>query len=59
MYQKKNILLLILLSIWGLTGVKSIFFNVYEDFILLFAGIYCTILTIQQIDQFTHKNKNQ
>ena len=40
-YKKKNILLLATLTIWGLTGVKALFFNVYEDLILLIAGIYC------------------
>lgn len=39
-YQKKNTLLLVLLTIWGLTGVKSLIFNAYEDIILLVCGIY-------------------
>ncbi len=39
-YEKKNKLLMILLIIWGLTGVKSMFFNVFEDLILLACGIY-------------------
>ncbi len=40
-YSRKNLLLLILLAIWGLTGIKSFFFNAYEDIILLLCGIYC------------------
>lgn len=43
-YQKKNKLLLAVLAIWGLTGVKSILFNAYEDLILLVCGVYCTYL---------------
>lgn len=39
-YCKKNRLLLLLLTIWGLTGIKSLIFSAYEDIILLFAGIY-------------------
>lgn len=39
-YGKKNKLLLLMLTIWGLTGIKSVFFNAYEDIILLIAGLY-------------------
>ena len=39
-YKRKNKVLLILLTIWGLTGIKSVIFNAYEDIILLIAGIY-------------------
>lgn len=39
-YEKKNKILMILLIIWGLTGVKSLFFHVFEDLILLACGIY-------------------
>jgi len=39
-YKRKNILLLALLTIWGLTGIKSILFHAYEDMILLVCGIY-------------------
>lgn len=39
-YRKKNWLLLLLLTIWGLTGIKSLIFSAYEDIILLIAGIY-------------------
>ena len=39
-YRKKNKLLLVLLALWGLTGIKSVFFHVYEDLILFACGIY-------------------
>ena len=39
-YTKRNRLLMILLILWGLTGIKSLFFHVYEDLILLTCGIY-------------------
>lgn len=45
-YSKLNRWLLVLLSIWGLTGVKAIIFNAYEDLILLAAGIYCLLLLV-------------
>lgn len=39
-YKSKNKILLILMIIWGLTGVKSFFFNALEDIILLICGLY-------------------
>nr|WP_320954715.1 DUF6064 family protein [Hungatella effluvii] len=39
-YHRKNRFLLLLLTIWGLTGIKSLIFSAYEDIILLVAGIY-------------------
>ena len=48
-YNKKNIFLLVLLTIWGLTGIKAILFNAYEDIILLVAGIYSLKELIQLI----------
>ena len=33
-------LLLALLTLWGLTGIKSLLFHVYEDLILLLCGLY-------------------
>ena len=45
-YKKKNLLLLILLALWGLTGIKALIFSVYEDVILLLAGIYGVWLII-------------
>ena len=47
-YQKKNKLLLAVLAVWGLTGVKSILFNAYEDLILLICGVYCTYLLVKE-----------
>ena len=40
-YKRKNIVLLVLLALWGVTGIKSFFFNALEDIILLLCGIYC------------------
>lgn len=48
-YTKKNRLLLLLLTIWGLTGVKSIIFLAYEDIILLVCGIYGVYLLWKQV----------
>lgn len=39
-YKKKKLLLLALLTIWGLTGIKSVIFQAYEDIILLICGFY-------------------
>lgn len=43
-YNKKNKLLLLLLTVWGLTGIKSVIFSAYEDIILLICGIYGAVL---------------
>ena len=48
-YSRKNKLLLILLAVWGLTGIKSFFFNAYEDIILLLCGIYCVWVIISEL----------
>lgn len=48
-YKKKNRLLLVLLTIWGLTGVKSVIFSAYEDLILLLAGLYGVYLIVKEI----------
>lgn len=48
-YRNKNKLLLALLTIWGLTGIKSVIFNVYEDIILLICGLYGAVLLFNQI----------
>ena len=48
-YQKKNKLLLALLTIWGLTGIKSLIFNAYEDIILLVCGLYGVVLLFKEI----------
>lgn len=48
-YEHKNKALLMLLAIWGITGIKSYFFNVLEDSILLICGIYCIGLFVKEI----------
>lgn len=62
-YARRNKILLALLTIWGLTGIKSVFFNVYEDTILLICGIYGIVLLIGEIKQsyhcYTQRKKNK
>ena len=48
-YKRKNKLLIILLAVWGLTGIESIIFNVYEDIILLICGFYGIALFVSEI----------
>ena len=48
-YKRKNKILLALLTIWGLTGIKSIIFHAYEDIILLLTGLYGVLLLIREI----------
>ena len=48
-YKKRNIVLLVLLTIWGLTGIKSVIFNVYEDIILLICGLYGCALCLNEM----------
>lgn len=48
-YRKRNIILLVLLTIWGLTGIKSVFLNVYEDIILLICGLYGSVLCLNEM----------
>lgn len=52
-YEHKNKILLMLLAIWGITGIKSYFFNVLEDSILLICGIYCIGLLAKEINRKT------
>ena len=47
-YRIKNKLLLVIMSLWCLTGIKAFFFNAYEDIILLVCGIYCIIVLLKQ-----------
>ena len=47
--QKKNKLLLALLTIWGLTGIKSVIFSAYEDLILLACGLYGLTRLLKEI----------
>ena len=53
--RKKNRALLILLTIWGLTGIKSVIFAAYEDIILLAAGIFGVVLVARA---FRKKTEN-
>lgn len=48
-YKRKNKLLLALLTVWGLTGIKSLIFNAYEDIILLVCGVYGITLLMSEI----------
>ncbi|ULQ59267.1 DUF6064 family protein [Brucepastera parasyntrophica] len=57
-YRRKNIVLLLLLTLWGLTGIKSIFFKAYEDIILLVCGIYGVYLTYREIRNRYFSGKN-
>lgn len=50
-YKRKNKVLLTLLTVWGLTGIKSVIFNAYEDIILLVCGLYGIALLINEIRQ--------
>jgi hypothetical protein len=47
-YRSKNKLLLMIMSLWGLTGIKAFFVSAYEDIILLTCGIYCIIILLKQ-----------
>ena len=55
-YKRKNKLLLILLTIWGLTGIKSIIFHAYEDMILLLCGFYGIMLSVNEIKRSKSKS---
>ena len=48
-YKRKNKILLALLAIWGLTGIKSIIVNAYEDMILLICGLYGVVLLVNEM----------
>lgn len=50
-YKRKNKLLLALLTVWGLSGIKSLIFNAYEDIILLISGLYGIVLFVNEIRQ--------
>jgi hypothetical protein len=59
-YERKNILLLALLTVWGLTGIKSLLFNAYEDLILLVCGIYGVyLISAEYIKRKTHKASSE
>ena len=55
-HKRKNKLLLILLTIWGLTGIKSIIFHAYEDMILLLCGFYGIMLSVNEIKRSKSKS---
>lgn len=40
---------LALLTVWGLTGIKSVIFSAYEDIILLICGLYGVVLLVSEI----------
>jgi len=48
-YTHKNKLLLLLMTLWGLTGVKAFFANALEDIILLICGLFCLWLLISEL----------
>ena len=50
-YERKNKVLLALLTIWGLTGIKSVIFNAYEDIILLVCSLYGILLFANEAKQ--------
>lgn len=50
-YKKKNKFLLALLTVWGLTGIKSVIFSAYEDLILLICGLYGVTLFLREFKQ--------
>lgn len=54
-YQRKNKALLILLTVWGLTGIKSVIFNAYEDLVLLICGLYGVALCMNELKQLQKK----
>ena len=57
-YRRKNKLLLALLTIWGLTGIKSVIFSAYEDIILLVCGLYGITLLASERKRFKGKQSN-
>lgn len=46
-YNRKNWLLMLLLILWGMTGIKSLILNVNEDLILWICGFYGIYLMIK------------
>lgn len=57
-YNKKNRLIMLLLILWGMTGIKSLFFNVYEDLILWVCGFYGIYLMIRMNHDKKELQKN-
>lgn len=56
-YEHQNKILLALMAVWGLTGIKSFFFNAFEDIILLICGIYSLYILVQQLRKRNEKEK--
>lgn len=54
-YKRKNKALLALLTVWGLTGIKSIIFHAYEDIILLICGFYGSARLVNEIKRAKDK----
>lgn len=48
-YGSRNLVSLVALTIWGLTGVKAFFFDAYEDLILFAMGILALVILIKEI----------
>lgn len=46
-YEQKSKLILLLLTIWGVTGLKAFFVNAFEDIILLICGLFCLWILIR------------
>ena len=44
-----SVMLLALLTVWGLTGIKSVIFSAYEDLILLACGLYGVMLLVHEV----------
>jgi hypothetical protein len=58
-YTRKNKLILALLAIWGVTGIKSIIFNAYEDMILFICGFYSIALLLKELKKVYVQNKGK
>jgi hypothetical protein len=58
-YTRKNKLLLALLAIWGVTGIKSIIFNAYEDMILFICRFYSIALLLKELKKVYVQNKGK
>lgn len=57
-YKRKNKLLILLLAIWGLTGIKAVIFAAYEDIILLTCGIYGIYLLSKEMRSARSRKDN-
>lgn len=57
-YKSRNLMALVLLTIWGLTGVKAFFFNAYEDLILLGMGLLALVILVKEVSFRKSGTKN-